>query len=139
MALVGWSFRCCEKYRVYISDAQILITSTTKVCMVVPNIFSIITAGFLPYTKVCISSHAAKGKCQLRGSQVTQNSVSSVWKLDHVTFLACRIFRWPLDVWKYCGPIVYTVLETMMMMITSFENEIPLCEVAKLGGCNVGR
>lgn len=41
--------------------------------------------------------------------------------------------------WKFFGPLVYAVLETMMMMMMKlktkwFCNEIPLCEVAELCG-----
>jgi hypothetical protein len=49
------------------------------------------------------------------------------------------ILRRLLDVWKFCGPLVYAMLETTMMMVIKlktkwFSNEIPLCKVAELCG-----
>jgi hypothetical protein len=58
------------------------------------------------------------------------------------------LLRWFLDVWKFCGPLVYAVLETVIMVVVvlvvvvmmmklrtkGFCNEIPLCEVAELCG-----
>lgn len=62
-------------YTVYVKGGKTrrLVARATKFCAVVPNIFSVIIAVFSlrPVYEICTSSHAASGKHEITGSQVT--------------------------------------------------------------------
>jgi hypothetical protein len=42
---------------------------------------------------------------------------SSVWKLLYVTHLVPRIFRWHLDLWKICAPVMVVVVVVVGVIV----------------------
>ena len=70
-------------------------------CTVALNNFSIITA-VSPYTqKNVYTFYCPEHGCP----QVTAEPASLMLTLQFVTFMAPRIWRWLLDIWKICGPL----------------------------------
>jgi len=89
------------------TDAQIQSAWVTKLCTVVPNIWSTLIAVCYVHTKMCIGSHAPSREywITLRFTSLSQRCESSAWNLLHVSLLAPRIWWWLLHFWKICEPL----------------------------------
>jgi hypothetical protein len=89
------------------TDAQIQSAWVTKLCTVVPNIWSTLIAVCYVHTKMCIGSHAPSRKywITLRFASLSQRCESSAWNLLHVSLLAPRIWWWLLHFWKIYEPL----------------------------------
>jgi len=84
--------------------------SHLKFCTVEPNNFIIITADPPPlpkYKKKCIGAHARSRKRQITVMFTGHiRIVSPQYGISSFSLLAPRIWRWLLDFWKICGPLV---------------------------------
>lgn len=86
----------------------------TKLCTMATNIFNIITALFSWWAKMCITTHAPSRKCQRALSHGSrQNCGCLVWNLLHVSPLAPGIWRWFLDFWEVCEPLLKMVMQQL--------------------------
>ena len=87
-------------------DAQIQSVWVTKLCTVVPNIWSTLIAVYI-HTKMCISSHVPNRKHWIisRFTGHSQRYESSAWNLLHVNLLGPRIWWWLLRFGKICEPL----------------------------------
>jgi len=88
-----------------------LVAQATEFCTESHNIFSIVIASVFPlHTNICVSS-MHKEKCQITVMFTCQSRiVCAQYGMHYINFLASRIWKLLLDVWKICGPCHKTLL-----------------------------
>lgn len=101
--MIQWMHFQAQNYRV--SLYQESINSPGRLNFVLwPLIFSVQLLQFLLLTYENVYP------CTRTEEQVSaslQHCGSSAWNLPHVTLLAHRFWRWILDMWEICGPLIF--------------------------------